>query len=238
MRRLHPAQEDLRKFASSSRAKAAKRFFKTGPGEYGEGDVFIGASVPETRSVAKKHLDSNLDEIALILQSAVHEDRLLALLILVGRYQSAKSDSAKDQIAKFYLRQREFINNWDLVDTSAYKIIGQHCLLRNDSAPLDRLIKSSRHWDRRIAMVGSFAFIRLGQLDLTYKFASKILDDSEDLMHKAGGWMLREAGKKDQKLLRHFIKRNGKHMPRTMLRYAIEKFSTSERQQILTATKS
>jgi 3-methyladenine DNA glycosylase AlkD len=236
--RLHPAQKALRKYASPSRAKAAGRFFKTGPGEYGEGDVFIGCTVPNTRSIVRQFRGIDLTEIGRILSSKIHEDRLLALLMLVDAYQSAKSDLAKSRIAALYLKKRSFVNNWDLVDTSAYKILGQHCLDFENVAPLEQLARSRRHWDRRMAMVASYAFIRTEKLDLTYQFAKQLLNDPEDLMHKASGWMLREAGKRDQDSLRAFIDQHGSAMPRTMLRYAIERFSAVERRRILLKTKS
>lgn len=231
------AQRKLRQKASSKKAAGFQRFFKTGPGEYGEGDYFIGTSVPQTRSVAREFVHLGEKEIRILLKSKIHEDRLMGLMILVEQYKKTKDLKAKNKIAQFYLKTRQGVNNWDLVDLSAYKILGEHCLLTADDQILYRLSKSKRHWDKRMAMVSSFAFIRKGKVDLTYRLAKSFLGESEDLMHKAVGWMLREAGKRDVVKLKKFIRLNGKKMPRTMLRYSIEKFSSQERKKILIETR-
>ena len=213
------------------------RFFKTGKGQYGEGDIFLGVTVPELREIARTNSSAPLTTLRLLLQAEIHEERLLALIILVNRYVQGNPEEKK-KIFHFYIKNRQQINNWDLVDTSAPYILGLHVLEHNDLKVLKKLLISKRQWDRRMAILATFAFIRNNQTDLTFNFAEKLLSDKEDLMHKATGWMLREAGKRDGKALRKFISLHGAEMPRTMLRYAIEKFSVNERKEILTVTKN
>lgn len=231
------AQKHLRKLGSPRKAQNSLRFFKTGPGQYGEGDQFIGVTVPELRGVAKLHAALGMKDIAVLLRSPIHEDRLLALLVLVNQYSKTKELRDRKRIFDFFLKNRSGINNWDLVDSSAASIVGAYSIEVGDPTTIRKLAKSKRHWDRRIAMVATFAFIRQRELALVWELATLFLDDREDLMHKATGWMLREAGKRDATALREFISKNGPRMPRTMLRYAIEKFSVTERAKILTATK-
>jgi 3-methyladenine DNA glycosylase AlkD len=235
--KLNSVQTALRKFASPKKARNSTRFFKTGPGQYGEGDIFIGATTPELNAVAKKFFDSSPATLIQLLASPIHEDRSVALQILVQQYTKAKTDDARAAFVKFYLANKAGINNWDLVDTSAYKILGDYCLRTGDTKPISKLATSLRHWDRRIAMVASLAFIRAEKLEVVYILAKGFLGDHEDLMHKATGWMLREAGKRDLARLRKFISTHGKKMPRTMLRYSIEKMSAAERKKILQQTK-
>lgn len=233
--------KDLRKVlkakSSEERAKVSRWFFKTGPGQYGEGDIFIGVSVPDVRAVAKAYPDTTLREISALLKSPVHEERLLAVILLVKKY-SKGDEKQKDQILKFYLRNKKGVNNWDLVDTSAHYILGSYCLNSGSTGLMDKLLLSKRHWDRRIAVLATFPFIREGQTNIIFKYASTLLEDQEDLMHKAVGWMLREAGKRNEAGLKGFIKKFGKRMPRTMLRYSIEKFSPDRRKKILSETLS
>lgn len=231
-------QQDLREFASSKRAKVNEWFFKTGPGQYGEGDIFIGVSVPDSRKVALKHAELNFTGIAQLLKSEFHEDRLLGLLILVDQYKKSKTLEGKKKIVNFYIKKRQRINNWDLVDLSAAKILGSYCLEQKDQSILEMLLHSKRHWDRRLAIVATYSFIKEKKLGLTFKFAKTLLNDKEDLMHKATGWMLREAGKRDKKMLLSFIIQYGKKMPRTMLRYSIEKLGEAHRKKILLETKA
>lgn len=237
MKKLNAPQIALRKYARPHRVAALKYFFKTGPGQYGYGDEFIGISVPDNRKVASQFIGASATELSQLLHSPIHEDRILALHILTEKMRKTKELKEKKKIVSFYLKHKKFVNNWDLVDTSAHKLVGQYCHLTEDTSLLEKLSQSKIHWDKRIAMVGTFALIRHANLDLTFKLAQKFLSEKEDLMHKACGWMLREAGKKDQKRLLKFIDNHGKKMPRTMLRYAIEKLTPAHRQRILKSTK-
>lgn len=235
---MHKAQKELRKYATNKKAKSSALFFKTAPGDYGHGDKFIGVSVPHVRKVAKNYVTLNLKEINLLLQSAIHEDRLLGLIILTNQYlRSNHHPEQQKNIVSFYLKKKSRINNWDLVDTSAHKILGHHCFHKKDASMIQTLANSKRHWDRRMAIIATAYYIGKNELDLTYTLAKNMLSDQEDLMHKATGWMLREAGKRNRQRLQDFIAEYGKQMPRTMLRYAIEKFSATERQKILRKTK-
>lgn len=235
--KLNKPQKALRKIAKPHRVEALKYFFKTGPGQYGEGDQFIGISVPENRKVAQQFLDATTAEVSQLFKSPIHEDRLLALHILTEKYKKTKDLKIKKQIVGVYLKHKKHVNNWDLVDTSAAKILGDYCYLTKNHSYLIKLSKSKHHWDKRISIVGTYALIRNGQLDLTFTFAKQFLFESEDLMHKATGWMLREAGKKDIKKLLSFIDSHGHNMPRTMLRYSIEKLTPEHRKKILLNTK-
>lgn len=226
----------LKALASPEAAKSAARFFKTGPGEYGEGDVFIGIKVPTLRTVAREFRILPLEEIELLLKSPIHEERYLALMILV--LQGLKCDDAQRKAAfAFYLRNTEFVNNWDLVDCSAPQIVGGF-LMNRSRKPLLQLAKSKSLWERRIAIVSTLHFIRHGDLGETLTIARLLLNDDEDLIHKATGWMLREVGKKDQAVLEEFLDEYGTAMPRTMLRYAIERFTPERRRAYLVAKKS
>lgn len=222
--------------SSAVKAEKAKRFFKTAKGEYGEGDIFIGVSVPDIRLVAKEYADTPLKEISQLLDSKIHEERLLGGILLVNRYKKSKINEQKE-IYHFFLRNRRSMNNWDLVDTTAPNIIGEYCFQSGLHRDMDKLLKSKHHWDRRMAILSTFAFIRKNQLQLTFEYARHLMPDKEDLMHKATGWMLREAGKRDLKSLEHFIQEHGREMPRTMLRYSIEKFPIKKREKILRDTK-
>ena len=206
------------------------RFFRTGPGQYGEGDIFWGISVPDTRKIAKGHSSASLEEIAGLLSDPIHEVRLAALLILVEKYRIAE-EAEKDKIFKFYLSHTKMINNWDLVDLSCYQIVGDFLLHHPDQQEkvLSRLSKSKSLWEKRIAIVSTMAFLRQGKLDWTFRLAKTYLGEQHDLMHKASGWLLREAGKRDEKRLRSFLDDYGPNMPRTALRYAIEKLPQTDR---------
>ncbi len=221
-------QRQLRKAVRPGRAESTLCFFKTGPGQYGEGDRFLGVRVPDIRAVAK--LDDGGD-VASLLESPWHEERVLALLILVRRYERG-DNRTKKRIFDFYLSNTRWINNWDLVDLSSYKIVGDW-LLDRPRPVLRRLVRSGSLWERRIAIVSTYAFIRNGDLAETFSLAGLLLRDSEDLMHKACGWMLREAGKRDPAALEEFLESRVRHMPRTMLRYAIEKFPEARRRRYL-----
>lgn len=226
----------LHTFASKKKARTLQSFFKTGPGQYGEGDIFIGARVPEVRSVAGEFSDLKQSEITKLLHSKVHEERLLALLILVEQFSDSSPDKQRS-IYEYYLKNTQHINNWDLVDLSADKIVGAFLVTRSRK-PLYRLAKSSLLWDRRIAIVATFTFIKQGDISDTLGLSAQLLNDDHDLMHKACGWMLREAGKKDQKSLEQFLVKFGKQMPRTMLRYSIERLPEKKRVYYLKSTRS
>jgi 3-methyladenine DNA glycosylase AlkD len=224
-------QTKLKQLASKEKAQILQRFFKTGPGEYGEGDIFIGVSVPELRKVSKKYFDISLKECGQLLSSKMHEERMLALLILMIKFTKG-DETEKTKIYEFYLRKIKFINNWDLVDLSAHPIVGAYLIKRNKKI-LHDLAKSKNLWERRIAIIATFYFIKQGQFSETIKLSKTLLADKEDLMHKAVGWMLREVGKRDLKTEEAFLKEHYKIMPRTMLRYAIEKFPEEKRQKYL-----
>ncbi|MBL9180016.1 MAG: DNA alkylation repair protein [Verrucomicrobiaceae bacterium] len=216
---------------SAARAMVALRFFKTGPGEYGEGDQFLGLTVPQVRAVLPQTDELTEAEVLELLRSNWHEERLLALLILVRRFDKAKKDEAVHaQIVKLYLANTKWINNWDLVDTSAPQILGAW-LLRRDRAVLGKLAKSNSLWEQRIAVLATLAFIRTGDFADTLCLCGQFLTHEHDLMHKACGWMLREAGKRNVEALREFLNSHASHMPRTMLRYAIEKLLEPERRR-------
>lgn len=222
---------DLQKYSSPQKAKILSRFFKTGKGEYGEGDIFLGVIVPQQRLVAKKYKHADLKTVKKLLYSKIHEHRLTALLILI--YQLKKADETKKkEFFDFYLKNTRDINNWDLVDLSCRDIIGEY-LLDKDRKILYQLAKSKNLWERRIAIISTSAFIRKGELQDTLRVSKILLKDKHDLIHKAVGWMLREAGKKDEKALENFLNKYYKKMPRTMLRYSIEKFSEDKRKKYL-----
>ena len=231
-------QIELRNRSSKKRAKVSMWFFKTGPGEYGEGDQFIGVAVPDVRKVARKHQNCTYTEVRHLLYSKIHEDRLLGLLILVAKYSQEKKLNSKRKVVNFYLKHKHQVNNWDLVDVSVYKILGDYCLKTNGLNTIKKLLKSKRHWDRRMAIIATLAYIKAKKDYVAFNFAKNLMRDQEDLMHKATGWMLREAGKVNVTALRAFILSHGKKMPRTMLRYAIERFPKSERKKILQSTKN
>ena len=221
----------LQELGDKERALVLKRFFKTAQGEYGEGDVFVGLRVPEIRKLAKEHQALPFSEIIQLLQSSIHEARLLALLILVRAYTKGDA-SLQEQIFDLYLQNTRFINNWDLVDASAEHIVGSHLRYRRRS-PLYALAASNLLWDRRISIMATFHYIKRDEFAETLRIAKLLLRDPEDLIHKAVGWMLREIGKRDRLTEEQFLKIHYKIMPRTMLRYAIEKFPEKLRQQYL-----
>jgi 3-methyladenine DNA glycosylase AlkD len=224
-------QKRLRQFATREKARVLQGFFKTGPGEYGEGDHFLGVVVPNIRRVAKEYQDAPLGEINKILASRYHEERLLALLMLV--HQFAKGDEAlKKRIYGLYLKSTRYINNWDLVDLSAPNIVGTY-LLGRSRKPLYAFARSNDLWKRRIAILSTFTFIRQNDFDDTLGISKILLEDDHDLLHKAVGWMLREIGKRDLRAEEQFLKQHYKKMPRTMLRYAIERFPEGKRRNYL-----
>ena len=224
-------REILKKESNPEQAKIHQRFFKTGKGEYAEGDLFYGIKVPAQRKIAKDFYDLPVSETVELLQSKMHEERLVALFILIHKYKNG-DETAKKEIYKLYLKNTKFINNWDLIDSSAEHIVGAH-LFDKDKSILYKLAKSNSLWERRIAMLSTFHYIKKNELAETFKIAELLLNDKHDLIHKAVGWMLREAGKRDFKAEEDFLKKRYQKMPRTMLRYAIEKFPENLRQKYL-----
>ena len=234
------ALEELKGYGKKSRVSDLARFYKTGPGEYAEGDVFLGGTVPQTRTVAKNYKDLDLVEVQKLFNSPFHEARLCAAIILNLQFKVAKSSPERKKIFEFYLKQvrAERINNWDIVDVSA-PWMGVYLLEVEDPMPLlIKFSKSKSLWQRRVSIILTFALIRAGDLAPTIIISEALLKDDEDLIHKAVGWMLRELGKKDVMLLRGFLKQHSHKMPRTMLRYSIERLPESERKRWLTESKS
>jgi 3-methyladenine DNA glycosylase AlkD len=234
------ALSELKAFTKKGRLSDLARFYKTGPGEYGEGDLFLGGTVPQTRSVAKKHQNLELKEIEKLFNSPFHEARLCAAIILNYKLSREKNPQERKRIFDFYIKQvrAERVNNWDIVDVSA-PWMGVYLSEVEDPMPLlIKLSKSKSLWQRRVSMILTFALIRQGNLQPTITIAELLLKDDQDLIHKAVGWMLRELGKRDVMLLRRFLKEHSHEMPRTMLRYAIEKLPERERKQWLLVSKS
>jgi 3-methyladenine DNA glycosylase AlkD len=217
----------MRALASPEHAAIAQSFFKTGPGEYGEGDVFIGLKVPQVRSLIRACDPLGEADVLALVRSKYHEERMLGLFCLVRRFERGDEKTRK-HVFDLYLANTRWINNWDLVDTSAPHIVGAW-LLDRDRAILRRLARSKSLWERRIAVLATQAFIREGQFEDTVEITQSLLEDDHDLMHKACGWMLREAGKRDVRVLEAFLEKHATQMPRTMLRYAIEKLPERER---------
>ena len=229
---LEELKKEFSKLANPKQAELLQRYFKTGKGEYGEGDTFLGISVSKQRDLVKKYWNSlNLSETQELLNSKIHEHRLTALLILVKSYQKGDEDKKK-KIFEFYLKNTKNINNWDLVDSSSRDIVGNY-LLENDKTILYKLANSNHLWEKRIAIIATSEFIGHNQFDDTLKISEILLKDEHDLIHKAVGWMLREIGKKDIRVLEAFLDKHHKTMPRTMLRYAIEKFPEKTRKEYL-----
>ena len=226
---LKEIRKRIKKESSKQQAESLQWFFKTGPGEYGEGDVFAGIKMPVQRKIAKEFKNLNYNDIKELLCSKIHEERMIGLLILQGKYENGDEN---EKVFKFYIRNKKGINNWDLVDISAPKIVGEH-LLNQYKKLLYKFAHSKNLWERRIAILSTFTFIRAGKFETTFKITDILLDDDHDLIHKAVGWMLRETGKKDLSAEEKFLKPRYKKMPRTMLRYAIEKFSEVKRKKYL-----
>ena len=229
--KMQDIQKRLKKLGNKKHAAISQKFFKTGPGEYGEGDVFIGIRVPVLRKLAKEYSDLPLEDTANLLRSRIHEERLLALLLLVDSFSKGDETSRKS-IYEIYLKNTGFINNWDLVDTSAEHIVGAYLMDKN-KAILHRLAASEDMWERRISIMSTFHFIKRHEFSETLKISKMLLFDRQDLIHKATGWMLREVGKRQLPAEENFLKKHYKIMPRTMLRYAIEKFPEPKRQRYL-----
>ncbi|MFH1522064.1 MAG: DNA alkylation repair protein [archaeon] len=223
-------RKELGEYSNPEKAKISQRFFKTGKGEYGEGDIFLGLTVPQQRTIAKSASERILlDDVEMLLGSEIHDERMVGLLILVDKYKRADKKTVYD----FYLANIKGVNNWDLVDLSAPKIVGNYLLGKKDREILYELARSENLWERRIAIVSTFAFIREGEFIDSLKISKILLGDKQDLIHKAVGWMLREVGKKDREILEKFLKENYSELPRTTLRYAIERFGDEERKEWL-----
>ena len=235
MSRLAEVKRDVRHVASARRAEVNRWFFKTGPGEYGEGDRFLGVTLPQLRAIARTHRDLPVKDAIALLGSRWHEERLLALLILVGQYARA-GEPARGAIHRLYLRNTRWVNNWDLVDCSAPQLAGAP-LARGDRDVLRRLARSSSVWERRIAMLATLTYIRKGDFADALEIAGLLLHDEHDLIHKAVGWMLREIGKRDRAAEERFLRAHAHEMPRTMLRYAVEKFPEALRKRYMRASE-
>jgi 3-methyladenine DNA glycosylase AlkD len=230
-------KQDLSRFSDPEKKEFFPRFFKTAPGDYGEGDLFMGVTVPHQRKIAKQYYRQiSLAETEKLLQDPVHECRLTALFILVNKYERSKDQAEKEEIIQLYLNNLSFVNNWDLVDSSAYKLLGPH-LENSDRQLLYELAEAPDLWKQRIAIIATLHFIRKNDFDDTLRIAEKLLDHPHDLIHKAVGWMLREVGNRDLDKELEFLDRHYRKMPRTMLRYAIEKFEPELRQQYLQGIK-
>ena len=226
---------EMLKHEDPSQVEGLSRFFKTGPGEYGEGDLFLGIKVPVTRSVVKDcWKGTSFEDLEECLSSGYHEVRLAGLLTLVEIFSHSRKDPlVQERCIGFYLAHTERINNWDLVDLSCYQLLGSWLMDKDRSLLYDLARNGKSVWEQRIGIVSTMAFIRKGQLDDTFAIADMLLDHPHDLIHKATGWLLREAGKRDGSALREYLATRYMNMPRTMLRYAIEKFPEEERQQYL-----
>ncbi len=226
-------KNEIIQYASEEKAKFLPKFFKTGKGEYAEEDKFIGVTVPDQRIIAKKYYSQiSLNEIEELLHNTIHEYRLTALIMLVYKFEKLKSETEKKQIFDFYINNTDYINNWDLVDLTAPKIVGAY-LFDKDKSLLYEFAKSGHLWKQRIAIISTYYFIKKKNFDDTLKISEVLLTHEHDLIHKAVGWMLREVGKMDLSVELKFLNKHFKKMPRTMLRYAIEKFDEDLRQKYL-----
>ena len=225
----------LRKLADPAKAKALQAFFKTGPGQYAEGDLFLGVMVPQTRALVREFKRMTPAEAGKLVRSKWHEERLAGLLLWVQAFEKGE-EATRELVFRLYLANMKFINNWDLVDLSAPQIVGGSLASPNDPLLL-KLTRSPALWDRRVAVLATFALIRQGNFRPSIELCRRLMQDPEDLMHKACGWMLREIGKRERAYLTNFLEKHATEMPRTMLRYAIEHYSEPERQKFLKMRK-
>ncbi len=233
---LNSVRRDLKKVARPERANTNAWFFKTGPGDYGAGDRFLGVTIPQLRAIAREHRNMPLKFVVKLLQSPWHEERLLALLIMVDQYARADT-TGRQTIHQLYLRNTKSINNWDLVDSSAAHIVGAHLERTRDRRVLRKLARSSSLWERRIAMIATYHYIRQRDFRDALTIAGLLRRDEHDLIHKAVGWMLREIGKRNRAAEERFLRKHARTMPRTMLRYAIEKFPAPLRRRYLSMSR-
>ncbi|WES96573.1 DNA alkylation repair protein [Chryseobacterium arthrosphaerae] len=233
-RLIKEIQEALVVLSIPEKAEFFPRFFKTGKGEYGEGDLFLGVKVPDQRSVAKEYYPKiSWEELSVLLSSQYHEHRLTAIFMLVLKFEKTKDKAVKDDAVKFYLDHLPYVNNWDIVDSSCYKILGRYAFENQKESLLRDLSKSEEMWHKRIAVVGTMHYVKKGSFDLTKEFVTRNLKHPHDLMHKANGWLLREMGQKNEAELISYLKQYYKEMPRTCLRYSIEKLDEDLRQDYL-----
>ncbi len=230
---LEKLRKELKKLSDKKKAAILQKFFKTGEGEYGFGDVFLGLTVPQSRELAIKYKDLNFGELLELLRSEVHEERMVALLVMV--YQFEHEEMLQRRIYEFYLKNIKFVNNWDLVDLSSDKIVGAY-LMDKPKTVLYKLCESKNLWERRIAMVATYHFIKNDEFEDALEVAQRLIEDEADLIQKAVGWMLREVGKRNEKLELEFLSKNYKKMGRTALRHAIEKFPENTRKNYLVGT--
>ena len=228
---LRELERKFNELADPVKAKIYQRFFKTGKGEYGEGDVFIGLSVPQQRKLAKEFLELGFDDIEILLSNKIHEYRLTGFFILVYKFEKANKEGKKN-IVDFYLKNIDSANNWDLIDCISDKLLGKYLIDKNKEI-LYEFAESDNLWKKRIAIISTFEFIKNNKFDDSLKISEMLLTDNHDLIHKAVGWMLREIGKKNQEVLENFLKKHYKNMHRTTLRYAIEKFDEAKRRAYL-----
>ncbi len=228
---LNKLIKELEEARNPEQAEILQKFFKTGEGEYGEGDVFLGIKVPVQRSIAKKYSGLGLPKIKELLKSKIHDYRSVALFILIDKYKKSDEEN-KGNIFNFYLENTKNINNWDLVDLSAPNIVGDFLLDKKKNV-LYELVQSENLWEKRIAIISTYAFIKKGEFKDALAISELLLKDNHDLIHKAVGWMLREVGKQEQEILENFLREHYKYMPRTMLRYAIERFDEEKRKKYL-----
>lgn len=231
---LKDIKESLAVLSIPEKAAFFPKFFKTGKGEYGEGDLFLGVKVPNQRAVAKEfYAKISLEELGELLSSSYHEHRLTALLMLISKFEKTKDLAIKEEIINFYLKHLDYVNNWDLVDTSCYKILGRYAFENRKESLLKDLAASEKMWYKRVAVVGTMYYVKKGFFELTKEFVTQNLYHSHDLMHKANGWLLREMGNKNEVELISYLNQYYKEMPRTCLRYAIEKLDEDLRQDYL-----
>ena len=234
---LDALRKDVELLANPEKAKVLWGFFKTGPGQYGEGDVFLGIVVPDSRKIAKKYAALAIGGVLTLLKSKIHEEWLISLFILISKFEKGDIQT-KENIFRLYLKHTAFINNWDLIDLSAYKIVGAY-LENRPKKILYKLARSESLWERRISIIARFHFIKEGKYEDTFAIVRILLRDSEDLIHKAAGWMLREVGKRcSEEAEEVFLRKHLEEIPRTMLRYAIERFGSEKRRQYLTRLHS
>ncbi|HEX7869221.1 MAG TPA: DNA alkylation repair protein [Chryseobacterium sp.] len=231
---LKDIKESLAVLSIPEKAAFFPKFFKTGKGEYGEGDLFLGVKVPDQRAVAKEfYAKISLEELGELLSSPYHEHRLTALIMLISKFEKTKDLAVKEEIINFYLKHLDYVNNWDLVDTSCYKILGRYAFENQKESLLRDLAASEKMWYKRVAVVGTMYYVKKGSFELTKEFVTQHLDHPHDLMHKANGWLLREMGNKNEAELISYLNQYYKEMPRTCLRYAIEKLDEDLRQDYL-----
>ncbi len=231
---IEEIREALTSLAVHEKAAFFPKFFKTGKGEYGEGDLFLGVKVPDQRLVAKEYYEKiSLEELSLLLSSGYHEHRLTALFMLIFKFEKTKDKTVQESIVAFYLNHLQYINNWDLVDSSCYKLLGRYCFENQRKDLLRNLSGSEPMWHKRIAVVGTMHYVKKGTFELTKEFVTQNLKHPHDLMHKANGWLLREMGQKNPEELIDYLNRSYREMPRTCLRYAIEKLDEDLRQDYM-----